>query len=254
MNLHTLSALRLSLAALALSCFANLPLATQAEERPTTVHTTATDAVVMMIDGEPVTTAEYTLVMRERVAEVFNYFHEKSGLEDRLGYWKDDGQSENPIRKLRERVANELKQIKTVQRLAKQKGVVRDISFQAFKERLTHENIRRLKALDQKQVVYGPKQYDETRYYYFKQADWDQELQDALAKEPALAVSDAEVEQFFASRKDFVAERPLSDVRHRIIATLQAQKYRALIAEHVAKAKVEIDITVLSAISPRHDP
>lgn len=253
MNIPLAHICRPVLTLIAVVAAVSLPLTARAENRAAT-SPEAADAVVMTIDSEPVATAEYTLIMRGRVSEVFNYFHEKSGLEDRLGYWKDDGQPENPVRKLRELVTNEFKQIKTVQRLAKQKGVTQDISYRGFQDRFSQENARRLKALEAKQVIYGPKQYTEERYYYFKQTDLATALQEALAKGPELAITDAEILAFYDSQKELVGDRPLVDLRPQIIALLQKQKYDALIADLIAKAKVEINTDVLNAIAPRHDP
>ena len=98
------------------------------------------DPTVLTVDGEPVSAAEYTLVMEGRTAEVTNYFYAKDGLADHAGYWKDDGKPANPIRTLRDQVTAELRAVKTVQRLAKEKGVIADISYAAFHEDFLKEN------------------------------------------------------------------------------------------------------------------
>jgi hypothetical protein len=224
-----------------------------AEEQPTT-STANADPVVMTVNGEPVSTAEYTLVMRRHVAEVFSYFHEKSGLEDHFGYWKDDGRAENPIRKLHAATADELRRLKTVQHFAKKKDLISDISYAGFTERLTKENARRQNALANNQVVYGPKQQRAEPYYYYQQRDLEQALMEALVKGSELTVSDAEIENFYLDQKKGPEELPLSELRPRIIAELQKRKFEALIADLVANAKVEINTEVLKGIAPRHDP
>lgn len=212
------------------------------------------DPTVLTIDGEPVSAAEFKLVMEGRTAEVTNYFYAKDGLADHAGYWKDDGKPANPIRTLREMVMTELRGLKTVQRLAKSKGVVADISYAAFREDFNRENARRAKALENKEVIYGPKLYKDRPYYYFKQTDLGQALLEVFSKEPENAIPEAEIASFYAENKEMLAGKPLEDVRGRIVSVLQKKKYEQWIKDRTAQAKVEINADVLAGIAPRHDP
>lgn len=213
----------------------------------------AGEAVALTVDSEPVTAAEYRLVMEGKTAEVFNYFYGKDGLEDRHGYWNDDGRAENPIRHLRTVVVNELKRIKTVQRLAKEKGVVADISFGAFEQELARENERRRKAAENKQVIYGPKQYQAYRYYFFRLKDHEQATLEAFAKEPVNAAPEKEIEDFYAANAAHFEGRALSETRDQIGRMLQRRKFTAMVAERTRQAEVEIHEEVLNAIAPRKD-
>jgi hypothetical protein len=233
---------------------AHLGTTLQATESQPPAVNVAEDPAVMTVNGEAVSKAEYSLVMQNRVPETFNYFYAKSGMEDRVGYWKDDGQPENPIRKLRALTIDELKRLKTVQWLAKKKGLIEDTSYRAFQERLTKENARRREALANNQVIYGPKQYREERYYYFQQKDLEQALQEALQKEPEFAISDAEIEKFYSDKKGIIGDKPLAEIRHRIVAELQNQKFQTFIADQTNQAQVKIHQDVLAGIAPRHDP
>lgn len=211
------------------------------------------DPTVLTINGEPVSAAEYTLVMNGRISEVFTYFHAKDGREDRLGYWKDDGQTENPIRKLRELTTEEFRTIKTVQALAKRKGVVRDISYAAFKDGLAKENARRAQALAKKEVIYGPPQYKEHRYYYFQLADLKQAALERFQQEPANAPAASDIEAFYTANKDHFQEKPLGEVRDQIARALQKKAFEKLLTDTAANARVEIDEDALRALAPRHD-
>lgn len=243
----------LGLAALLLASPLSMIPRLQAADQPMHAATVAADPVVMTVNGEPVSADEYTLIMHGRVAEVFSYFFEKSGMEDRLGYWKDDGQPENPIRKLQGMVTEELRRLKTVQHLAKKKGLVQDISYAAFKDRLAKENARRREALASNQVIYGPQQHREPRYYYFQQKDLEQALLESLSKGPELAVSSEEIEKFHAEHKEALGETLAEDKRFQIISELQKRKFQALIDDLVAKADVRIQSEILKGIAPRHD-
>lgn len=212
------------------------------------------DPIVMTIDGEPVSVSEYTLVMEGQVSSVFNYFKGKHDLDDHLGYWKDDGSPENPIRRLRKVVTEELKRIKTIQSLAKRRGVTGDISFAAFQRKLEQENARRLKAVENREVIYGPRQYQPYRYFYFELADLEQAALEAYQKDPANAVPEAEIEAFYQEHKLGMGDRPLSDARAPISRQIQKKNHTKLIETLTAQAKVETNGAVLAGIAPRHDP
>lgn len=214
----------------------------------------ADDATVLTVDGEPVSVAEYRLVMEGRTAEVFNYFHGKSGQEDHLGYWKDDGKPENPIRRLRRVVTAEFRRIKTIHSLAKKKGLLKDASFAAFREGLVAENARRQKAVDNKEVIYGPRQYQAYRYYYFQLKDLEQALLEAFQKEPANAIPEPAIEAFYTTHKESIGDKPLGDLREQIARMFQKKNFEKEIETAAAAASVKIEETVLTALAPRQDP
>lgn len=213
----------------------------------------ANDAVVMTVDGEPVTVSEYQLVMEGKTGEVFNYFYGTEGLEDRHGYWRDDAREKNPIKRLRSAVTDEMKRIKTIQRLAKEKGVVADISFAAFQAGLARENERRQTVVENKGVIYGPRRYQPYRYYFFRLKDHEQATLEAFQKDPENAVPEKEIADFHAENAPHFEGRTLSETRDQIARILQRNKFRALVAKRIEQAKVEINAEVLNAISPRND-
>lgn len=212
------------------------------------------DPVVMTINGEPVSEREFKLVMDGRVAEVTGYFYGTYKLEDHSGYWWDNGKAESPIKLLRKIATEELTRIKTIQGWAKQKGLITDTSYAAFQQGMLAENARRLKAVESKQAIYGPTQYKEYRYYFFKLTDLNQALLESVAKEPDYAVPAAEIETFYKENQDVFGARGLEDVRAQIVSIFQKKKYEARLNELIAQAKVEIDSAVLNTIAPRHDP
>ncbi len=214
----------------------------------------ASDATVLTVDGAPVSVAEYRLVMEGRTAEVFNYFHGKNGLEDHLGYWKDDGKPENPIRRLRGVVTEEFRRIKTIHSLAEKKGLLKDASFAAFREGLMAENARRQKAVDNKEVIYGPRQYQPYRYYYFQLKDLEQALLEIFQKEPTNAIPEPDIEAFYATHKENIGDKPLSDMREQIARMFQKKNFEKWIETAAAQAPVKINEAVLNTIAPRHDP
>ncbi|TXK84156.1 peptidylprolyl isomerase [Paenibacillus sp. N3.4] len=57
--------------------------------------------------------------------------------------------------------------VKQQQITAKKYGVMKDISYEGFLKSLLQENERRRSALQNRQVIYGPKEYDERGYFEY---------------------------------------------------------------------------------------
>lgn len=121
--------------------------------------------VVAHIDGEPVTVRELVRTMLRKKADVYAYFKLAHGADDHPEFWTTDYGGETPLGKIKEDALNELAAIKVQQSMAKEKGIVQDISYTSFLNELKAENARRREALENNRVIYGPRQYDETGYF-----------------------------------------------------------------------------------------
>ena len=115
----------------------------QARGEDQTAMFTMDPSVVASINGEPVTTDEYKLVMQRSTAKVFAWFREHRNLEDHPGYWSDSNEGETPIAMLRQVTLQELAGIKVCQTLAREKGLLPDSSYQSFEIEFRKENERR---------------------------------------------------------------------------------------------------------------
>ena len=126
------------------------------------------DPLVMTINGEPVSSREYRLVMQRHTAAICGQFSRDKKLEDHPGYWSPDSGPDGPLAELRERVATELVKIKVRQILGRHYGLVDDLSFDAFLKQRETENARRATAVQTGQVIYGPQHYRLSAYYYLR--------------------------------------------------------------------------------------
>ncbi|MDF3056137.1 MAG: hypothetical protein K0R17_352 [Rariglobus sp.] len=213
------------------------------------------DPVVMTINGEPVSAREYTLVMMRRASEVYSIFKDNQDLNDHAGYWNErpDSPAPSPIRHLRDKVKAELVRIKVTQSLAREKGLINDTTFAAFQETWRTENIRRLNAIKASEVVYGPRQYGETAYYYICFGELNHRLQRALSSSPEYKVTEKELEACYAANKSRYEGLSFSNVRVKLETIIRTANYEAMIDKLCAAAKVENDDTRLRALVPRHD-
>jgi len=218
------------------------------------VQVSRVDPVVATIDEETVTAAEYRLVMERKTAEVFGYFKKHENLDDHPGYWSESSGPEGPLARLRKVVREELIQIKVIQGVAKEKGLVRETSFAQFTAAFARENARRSAAKKAGEVIYGPIQYRPAAYYYICLGELDYKLKEALAKEAEGGVTKNDIEKFYKENKASLNKLPLDEeLQRRIRSVLAKQRAEEELAGLRASARVEMEDRLIRSIVPRVD-
>lgn len=165
-------------------------------------------AEVLTINGEPVVLGEFEMVLKDRVAEVYGYFHETYGVEDRAEFWTTSFNGEIPIEMAKKKTLEKLKIIKTEQLLAKQYGLTGDVSYRGFKESLAEANESRAEAVKKGQPVFGPREYSEIAYFNHTHDKIKRLLLDYVANHEARAASEALHAKYEYMRKKGELKKP----------------------------------------------
>ncbi len=139
--------------------------------------------IVAYINGEPVTVREYTQALLVKRYDTYAYFRQKYGAEDHTGFWTEAYEGEVPLDRVKGTALEYITNRKVQQILARDKGIVRDISYRSIMEELKTENARRSKAYKNNQVIYGPVQYREQEYYDLIFSDMIAGLKQKLLRE-----------------------------------------------------------------------
>jgi hypothetical protein len=187
------------------------------------------------------------------VAQVYNHFKTARKVEDHLGYWNESG-PDSPTALLRQLTRNELTRIKSIQALARKEGLVSETSFAKFRENLARENERRARALAAKEPIYGPSRYRETAFYYVQVGDLVYKLKQHLAQEAAGEVTDARIREFYEANRGLLEDKPLAELRERIVYALKSRAADQVCEQAIQAAKVELDEGAIAKFLPRHDP
>ncbi|MDQ0877376.1 hypothetical protein QFZ77_006035 [Paenibacillus sp. V4I3] len=159
------------------------------------------EATVFTVNGEPVSKDEFLNVMPGLRANVFSYFVQKYGVTDSAKFWTTTFQGEIPIEVLKQKTLDKLKRIKTEQIVMKSNGIASDISYSGFLDNLKAENERRKKAVEKKQVIYGPQQFDATGYYDILHGNRMEELKNKLA-DKELSSNEEEIKNAYDENKE----------------------------------------------------
>lgn len=105
-----------------------------------------------------------------------------------------------------EQAIDRLLKIKVAQQLAVKYGILKDISFSAFLKEFDVENKRRAEALENKEVIYGPKQYTQLTYYDYRHANMMNSLKRKWS-EQELDISDAKLTDYYEQHRDRLAKK-----------------------------------------------
>lgn len=152
-------------------------------------------SVVATVDGEPVTVRELKKVLLKKRADVYAYFADKYGAINGSEFWNRSFGGEIPVQKLITDAMDELISVKVQQLLAKENGIVQDITYKSFLNDLKRENANRKNALKSNQVIFGPYQYSEENYFDIRFSNMVADLKKKLLKEKSFDSS--EIEQYY---------------------------------------------------------
>jgi hypothetical protein len=125
---------------------------------------------------------EFKMLVSQELANVSDYFKQKYQVDDSLSFWTTEVNGEVPIENAKKAALEKIISIKTQQVLAQHYGMLEDLNYQSFLDALSKENGRRQKALATNQVVYGPRQYDESGYYHYLFSNMVIQLKRVLAE------------------------------------------------------------------------
>jgi hypothetical protein len=165
------------------------------------IKNTQSDRVVALVNREPISELEFKPRFIQNRAYVYDYFKRKYGGSDNQKFWDTSYDGETPLKVARVKTLNECVKIKVQQILAKQKGIVRDISYRGFLAALKQENLRRKETVKQGRPIYGPRQYGESEYYQYLFENMALRLKEVLAAQE-LKVTDQQIEEYYQQTKD----------------------------------------------------
>ncbi len=135
------------------------------------------------MNGEAVAARELELAMLEQRALVLDEA-QRRGVMVGPDFWIRPAGGVVPLEEVRARALRTLTRRKLEQLLAKEAGLIGDLSYAALLGDLARENARRSEVLSRGGVIYGPTQYDEVGYADYRQANLVQAHLRWLAAKP----------------------------------------------------------------------
>ena len=170
------------------------------------------DNIVLLVNGEPITRREFQFRMERRRGPVIHHFRETYGADDtHPTFWITEFGGTTPMDFSRERTLEAVIHIKVEQILARDRGLIDDITYEYFLEALDKENSRRSNAFEQGQVVHGLLQLSEESFFNSRHNDMVSQLIGQLRIEGVIAPTQNQIEQFYYENiQDFRNQDDLS--------------------------------------------
>ncbi len=178
------------------------------------------DTVVATVDGEPLVFAEFCFAAGDIRSDVISYFYNTYSAEQTEDFWESEFNGENPNLRLYSLSFEEAVRIKTEQIMMREYGIADDLSYKTFYDSFIAENKRRAKALENDEIIYGPKQYTEISYYEYLHNNRLLKLKAAINKKLSgndeLDYSGKIFDAEYQKRRENITVKPIDEIDKRL--------------------------------------
>lgn len=195
--------------------------------------------IVGYVNGEPVTKDEFTFFAQRNRHKVISKFRNEYKLNYHTGFWQDKSKGKTPGELLKEMTIESIVSSKVQYQLAKQYGIINDISFQSIRQYMESENKQRREALQKNIVLYGPEQYSLESYYEYLTSNMIIKLKDYMLKNDIIMVDFSQGVQRENNSTMHDDDKYYSKVH--VANTQINHQYDEIIKQIIEKAKVKFD-------------
>ncbi|MBD2866971.1 hypothetical protein [Paenibacillus arenilitoris] len=159
------------------------------------------EAIVVTVNGDPVTAVEFSRLLRKQRAAVIDDFKRTYGAEPDKGFWHTEFNGEVPADTAKQRALSEAVKLKLQLNLSKSYGIIQGTSYSDLLAEMEKENARRSAALHAGRPVYGPIRFDEHTFIDWYISKVLIELKEKLFSD-AIAVTDKQLREHYEMIKD----------------------------------------------------
>jgi hypothetical protein len=166
----------------------------------------AAESVVMRVNGEPVTQKEFQFLMKDEMSAVTTYFQVKHGADDGPNYWTTSFGGETPLDVLKQRSYKKAVEGKVMQEIAREQGLIQDISFSRIERDWEAYNASRKQRQTFGGIIYGLDRFSFRQYYSYYMSQLRIKLEKKLGQEE-LRVTDGEVRAYYDTHPELYRSR-----------------------------------------------
>ncbi|MHA6480988.1 hypothetical protein ACX1C1_03590 [Paenibacillus sp. strain BS8-2] len=160
----------------------------------------AEDVIVAEINGDAISSAELAHFAKLHRASVIEAYLSESGAALDDGFWKRDVRGTTPMKSLRDQAFREALLMKIELQLARELGLVNDVSFASLLVEMEKENVRREAAVSKGEPIYGPASFDASSFIDFYRGKLAASVKEVWA-ERSLKLGEQELKTFYEGIK-----------------------------------------------------
>lgn len=207
------------------------------------------NSVVARVHGEPISYSEFQNGLESNRALVYGYFKGKYDADDSKNFWTTNFDGEIPLEKIKKDALDDCVENKSKLIMAKDMGLVKDISYKKFLKDLKAENKRRKTAIEKNEVIYGPIEYGEAEYYGVINSNIFSKLEETYTKD--LTYTEEELKKYYTENKEdeFKSEDELKIIKISVpyLSTDKATKEAAKKLIDNVKRNIEAGMDIKTA-------
>jgi hypothetical protein len=214
---------------------------------------------VAYVNGEGIAVTLFKKNIVKYKTNVYNQFSQKYTNQTADGFWETSFENDKvPSEVLKRKALDESIRIITQQILARNKGLLEDISYSGFLNRLNSLNESRKQTVINKKVIYGPIEYTESEYFDYLLSLDIIALKEKLARED-FDISENNIRAFYNSNKNELYRKrdSMNVVQYYSFDEIQTvvrsnyidDQYERLIDNLIATSEIEVNNDVFNQIS-----
>lgn len=171
--------------------------------------------LIATVDGFPIHANEFQRAIHANKSGIIRYFYEKYGAEQSAAFWTTSYGGEFPLELLKKKALKDSVSLKIQQIIAKEQGVLSEISYSSFVQSLNQENERRQRAINNNQVIYGPTKYTEETYLEYVMGNSILSVKNRLMTQ-AWKPSEQQLRTFYETKKEQLYTAPATVKVHQL--------------------------------------
>lgn len=161
-------------------------------------NSTPQNTVIAMVNGDGVVGAELALFARDHRASVIDEYMREYGVEVDQHFWSREYNGQTPLDNLRFKALEDAVRMKVELQVAREYGIVDDVSYSSLLATMEQENRRREEALSNREPIFGPARFEEHTFVDFYRNKIANLLKDTLANS-RFHVTEEELERYYAT-------------------------------------------------------
>ena len=208
-------------------------------------------ATVVTVDGQAAAVREFEYYLALERANTFAYFLQHYNDSDSAAFWTTAYGGQTPQDYIKKLALADTVHAVAQQVLGRRYGVASFTSYAAFLKGLAAENARRARALAQHVPIYGPRQYTESDYFTYEQAQVGISLQSALVDRGVIKLTNANLEKYYKEHQRGYAQLGATSfvqAKGEVEQDYTDSSYSALLSRFAASASVHVNPAVFAAI------
>ncbi|MGL4799977.1 MAG: hypothetical protein ACRCWY_11370 [Cellulosilyticaceae bacterium] len=165
------------------------------------------------VNGHKVNKAEYMHYVEQGKSAVYNHFYHTYGVQAGELEWNKDYGEGKPIDQLIENCTTQVVANNLVWQVAYEKGITDYYAFEDFEKVWEQEMVRRQKAHQAGEIVYGPLEMRLMEYYDYALSDLKSRVMDAVWEE--VDYTDEQLEQYYETIKQeaYVRDKQMKGIK-----------------------------------------